>query len=77
VSASPSKLYYKVRVLLYLGLNDQAASVIAELRAELANHPHALSIAMSRLTFVWSAYLLGDLDDYERESAEVLAYCVE
>ena len=70
-------LQYKVFALRYLGLNDQAARVVGKCTGNLRTTTLEGTIAFSGLIFVRSAYLLGDFDDFERESGEFLADCVE
>ncbi len=71
-------LCYKAMTLFMLGLPDQAARVRDQVRMEAADHDHAPTVALCRFfTTVWPEYLFGDLEACERQSAELVAYCID
>jgi class 3 adenylate cyclase len=73
-----SALCFKIQATTLRGLLGEAARVSDQMRAELPNHGHAATIAMCILfAKVWLAFMLGDLEAYERNSAELVAYCGE
>jgi predicted ATPase/class 3 adenylate cyclase len=71
-------LSFEVLVRLSLGLLDSAARVSEQVRAELANHGHATTIASATFCVtVWPQFALRDTAALERDSAELAAYCAE
>jgi class 3 adenylate cyclase/tetratricopeptide (TPR) repeat protein len=65
-------------VRLSLGLLDSAARISEQVRAELSNHGHATTIASAKFCVTtWPELVLGDLEALERDSTELLAYCVD
>jgi AAA ATPase-like protein/adenylate/guanylate cyclase family protein len=71
-------LCYKIWALLFLGLHDQAAAVIKQVRAELLDHTHAPTVALCTFYAVaFPEFTFGDLEECERCSAELVAYCAE
>ena len=68
----------KITPLLFLGLHDQAAQVCDEVRAELAGHGHAPTVAMCTfMASVLPELVLGDFEACERHSAELVAYSAD
>ncbi len=73
-----SVLCYKAMTLSMLGLADQAARAREQARIEAADHYHAPTVALCRFfTTIWPELLFGDLEACERNSAELVAYCIE
>jgi class 3 adenylate cyclase/predicted ATPase len=69
---------YKVLALWTLGFPDRAARLSLQVRAEIADHGHAHTVAASFTNAVLSlAVLSGDLETCERHSVELVAYATE
>ena len=63
---------------LSLGLLDSAAQVSAQVIRELSDHNHAATIASATFCArTWPQLVLGDIDNLERDSAELEIYCAE
>ena len=76
--AGLSILCYKSMTLFMLGLTDQAARARDQARVEASEHDHAPTVAFCRFfTTIWPELLFGDLEACERNSAELVAYCIE
>ena len=73
-----SVLCYKAMTLTMLGLADRAARARDQARMEAADHFHAPTVALCRFfTSIWPELLFGDLEACERNSVELVAYCIE
>ena len=71
-------LSFEGLVRLSLGLLDSAAQMSAQVMRELPNHSHAATIASATFCAkTWPELVLGDIDNLERDSAELAAYCAE
>ena len=71
-------LCYKVITLFMLGLPDEAARVSDQVRMEARDHHHAPTVALCRFSpMVWPEFLFGDIEACERNSAELVDYCIE
>jgi class 3 adenylate cyclase/tetratricopeptide (TPR) repeat protein len=71
-------LGYKSWALLFLGRLDDAAKVGEQIKADLAGHGHAPTIAFCRFfSIVLPDLVSGDDEACERHSAELVAYCEE
>jgi class 3 adenylate cyclase/tetratricopeptide (TPR) repeat protein len=71
-------LSFEGLVRLSLGQLDSAAQVSAQVMRELSNHGHAATIASATFCArTWPELMLGDIDNLERDSAELAAYCAE
>ena len=71
-------LCYEIWALCLLGLHNQAAGVTERVQSELVGHGHAPTVAQCRLfTVVWPELFFGNLEDCERHSAELVAYCIQ
>jgi predicted ATPase len=69
---------FEVLARLSLGLLDSAARIGAELRTEILGHGHATTVASATFCAgTWPQLVLGDLEGLERDSAELVAYCVD
>jgi class 3 adenylate cyclase len=70
-------LSFKVLTLPALGLHDEAARTKEQLLAELGRHGHAPTVAMGTWAIVQLECYYGDLEEGERASAELVAYCAK
>jgi class 3 adenylate cyclase len=71
-------LCFEGLVRLSLGLLDSAARISEQVRGDLSNHGHATTIASARFcATTWPELVLGDLEGLERDSTELVAYCVD
>jgi tetratricopeptide (TPR) repeat protein len=71
-------LAWKVYILAFLGLHDQAAQIGEQVRVELQSHGHAQTVAACNfISSVLPQLMFGDLESSENLSADLVAYCTE